>query len=509
MQYIKKDSSGKVFYGPIVKSTDGYSALTGIGTGTATGSVIFMYGTSSTGNMTTAHSWEEIASGYYLIGLASNAIGTLGHLRVGFVNSSAIPTYEDIRIIAANPFDSLVSTSDYLQVDAVQIDEGAATAANINIGAVAGSTVVGTTDFRSTFSTAAYVDIGSVAGSTVNSTKPWHQTSAAGFIADVNYIRGETVTTDAADNWDNFWFNNDAVSTERISDLPTTGDLLTTASSMSMGAIAGSTIATGTAQLGVNVVKLSSQAISSQAGANLENYYNDGGVVSTEAVGDLPTTADLFTTANIVEANVVAISSQSLTTQTGANLENFFQDGGAVSTEVLGDLPTTADLFTTASEVDVGRIRGEQITTDAADNWDNYWFNNDVVSTERVSDLPTTADLFTTASEVDVGRMRGEQITTDAADNWDNFWFNNDVVSTERVSDLPTTADLADLSTFNPASNLVDVLTWDESMQMVQAYAIGDFGVTGVSTNVVVYDDHAGTTFFQHTFTTKTRTRAT
>ena len=55
----------------------------------------------------------------------------------------------------------------------------------------------------------------------------------------------------------------------------------------------------------------------------------------------------------------------------------------------------------------------------------------------------------------------------------------------------------------------MDVLTYDESMKMLQAYAIGDMKVTGASTNVFVYDDHAGTTFFQHTVTTAARTRAT
>ena len=76
MQYIKKDSSGKVVFGPIVKSTDGYSALTGVGTAAATGAIVFVYGTSSTADMTTAHSWEEIADGLYLVGLSSNVIGT-------------------------------------------------------------------------------------------------------------------------------------------------------------------------------------------------------------------------------------------------------------------------------------------------------------------------------------------------------------------------------------------------------------------------------------------------
>jgi hypothetical protein len=49
--------------------------------------------------------------------------------------------------------------------------------------------------------------------------------------------------------------------------------------------------------------------------------------------------------------------------------------------------------------------------------------------------------------------------------------------------------------------------TMDHGMLMtyLQSYIIGDFGVTGPSTNQVIYKNYAGSTYMMHTFTTKTR----
>jgi len=411
MQYIKQNTSGKIKVGPIVKSTDGYTALTGIGTAAATAGVMFVYGSSSTGDMTTAHSWEESALGGYLLGLASNAIGTLGNLRVYINITSGIPTYEDVSILSANQFDALVSTSDYLLVDIQQLGGSSA------------------------------------------------EIATGMFDVNVQLMAGETITTDAADNFDNFFFNNDVVSTERISELPTTSDVLTTASNVNVGGIGGATVATGTAQLGVNVVALSSQAITSQAGANFQLFFNDGAAVSTEVLGDLVTTADLLTTASNVNI-------------------------GAAAGATIAGATAFRSTFSTAASINVGSIAGEVITTDAADNWDNFWFNNDVVSTERVGELPTTSDLVTTASNMNIGAAAGATIAGATAFR----------------------ADVTNMSTFNPASNVVDVFTYDESMKYMQSYITGDFKVTGAATNEIVYDDHAGTTLFQHVITTVART---
>lgn len=460
MQYIKQNTSGKIFFGPIPKSTDGYNPLVNIGTAAATAAIMFNYGSSSTGDMTTAHSWEEIANGVYLLGLASNAIGTLGHLRCSFKDSSGLLYYEDVRILSANQYDALVSTSDYLLVDIQQLGGSSAeiatgmfdvnvqyigtvtvttdagdnfdnfffdndaqstvrlselealltTADSVNIGAVAGTTVASATAFRSTFSTAANVDIGAVAGTTVASATAFRST-------------------------------------------------FSTAALVNVGAINSATVATGTAQLGVNVVTLSSHAITSDAGDNFDRFFDNGGGVSTEVIGDLPTTEDILTTASNVNV-------------------------GAAAGSTIAGATAFRSTFSTAALVDVGAMAGEAVTTDAADNWDNFWFNNDVVSTERIGEIPTTADLLTTASNVNVGAAAGTTIPS-------STFFK---------------ADLTNISTFNPASNVVDVFTYDETMKYMQSYLAGDFKVTGAATNEIVYDDHGGTTLFQHVITTVSRT---
>ena len=114
MQYIIKDTSGKVWFGPIVKSTDGYSALTGIGTAAATGAITFCYGTSSTGDMTTAHSWEEVADGIYSLGYSTNLTRTVGsHLTISIGASSGIPIWEEAEILPADAYDAIHTTGTY------------------------------------------------------------------------------------------------------------------------------------------------------------------------------------------------------------------------------------------------------------------------------------------------------------------------------------------------------------------------------------------------------------
>jgi len=451
MQYMIQNTSGKIWFGPIVKSTDGYNPLTGVGTAAATAAVDFVYGTSSTGGMTTAHSWEEIGRGLYLMGLASDAISVLGGLRVNFVDSSGIPTYEDVRILSANQYNSLVSTSDYLLVDMQQL------------GGSSGEISTGMLD------------------------------------VNVQLMAGETITTDAADNFDNYFYNNDVVSTERISQILTTADIVE-----------------------ANVVAVASNAITSDAGDNWENYWFNNDVVSTERVSDTITA----TPSTVTPLNVGAISSVALTTQAAANWQLFYNDGGAVTTEVVSDLPTTADLVTTASDMNIGAvagttvvsatafknttsdsinanvtlIAGETVTTDAADNFDNFFFNNGAVSTERVGDLPTTGDLWTTSKYANVGSLRNQIISTQAGANFNAFLDAAGATVTKIVNDV-TTMTSANLSTFTTAlpvdvGRIAGATVATGSAQIgVNAVAIASEAITSqAADNWNAFFDHGGAT---------------
>lgn len=159
--------------------------------------------------------------------------------------------------------------------------------------------------------------------------------------------------------------------------------------------------------------------------------------------------------------------------------------------------------------VNTTQLVGETITTDAADNWDNFWFNNDAVSTERVSELPTTADLFTTASAVDVGRIAGSTVSTaDAQIGVNIIEISSAAVSTATAQIGVNVIELASGSATAMVigtGTVYDNIDHGTLMQYVQAYVIGDFKVTGASTNEIVYDDWSGTTFMQHVITTASR----
>jgi len=463
MQYILQNTSGKIKFGPIVKSTDGYNPLTGVGTAAATAAVDFVYGTSSTGGMTTAHSWEEIGRGLYLMGLASDAISVLGGLRVNFVDSSGIPTYEDVRILSANQYNSLVSTSDYLLVDMQQLGGSSGEIStgmlDVNVQLMAGETI--TTDAADNFDNYFY-------NNDVVSTERISQILTTADIVEANVVAvaSNAITSDAGDNWENYWFNNDVVSTERVSDTIT---------------------ATPSTVTPLNIGAISSVAVTTQAGANWQLFFNDGGAVTTETVGDLPTTADLLTTSKEMEANVVNIASQALTTQTGANIEGFFAAGATV-TKVVNDITTmtSANLstFTTALPVDVGRIAGatvatgsaqlgvnvvaiasEEISSQSGDNFNTWFYNEGSTIPKHIGNVST----FTTALPVDVGRIAGatvatgsaqigvnavaiasEAITSQAADNWNAFFDHGGATVTKEINDI-TTMTSANLSTFTTA----------------------------------------------------------
>ena len=495
MQYLKEATSGKVKLGPIVKSTDGYSALTGIGTAAATGAVTFIWGTSSTGDMTTAFSWEEVGDGEYLVGLSSAILSTYCHIRINFVDSSGIPTFEDVIVLAPQVYNSLVSTGDYLEVTAVEIGSVAATAANMNIGAAAGATIAGATAFRSTFSTAANCNIGAVAGTTVVGATEFRSTFSTGALVDVGSIQGQIVTTDAADNWDNFWFNNDVVSTERVT------DILTTASNVNIGAAAGTTIAGATAfrstfSTAANV-NIGAVAGSTVAGTtDFRSTFSTGALVNLGAIGG----ATVATGTAQLGVNIVSISSHAITSDAGDNFDRFFDNGGVVTTEVLGDLPTTADLFTSAKQVEANVIAmsSQALTTDAGANFGNFFFNNDVVSTERISELPTTADLFTSAEKVEANviAVSSQALTTDAGANFSTYFDNGGAAATAQIGAQ---------STFG-VGNVYDVWAHGDLMKLLQAHLLNNTTYDG---STYVLHDHAGTTFVKFEVTTAERTRTT
>lgn len=150
MIYVKYNTTTPLIMGPFIKSTDGYSPLTGMTSVNLT--FAFWIGTApTTGDYSTGEcsGITEIGSGYYKCFFGSTMVGTIGMGKIAYTasGSSGIPIYDDYIVINANAHESLITSGDYLQVD---------------ISAAAGTTITGATAFMSSFSTAAKVNIGAV-----------------------------------------------------------------------------------------------------------------------------------------------------------------------------------------------------------------------------------------------------------------------------------------------------------------------------------------------------------
>lgn len=434
---MRLNTSGNIVIGVFIESTDGYTPCTGLTSANMTINFTLM-GATASGNMSTwTHTTgqlisTELAGGYYVFGISSNPVSKVGRVRIDILGSSCIPFCEEMQVLPANVYDAIVAASgtDYLMIDVLQM---------------AGVAV--TTDAADNFDNF-FFDNDAVSTVRISELKDFSTfTTALTVESNMVAMASQAVTTEAGANFNNFFNNNSVVSTERISELPTTADLVTTASNMNVGGIGGATVATGSAQLGVNVVSLSSHAITSDAGDNFDRFWDNGGGVATEVLGDSPTTEDLLTTSDVMETNMVAMASADMTSRGGDNFATFFDNGGAASTRVVTELST----FTTALTVlsNVVQMASQALTTDAGANFSTYFDNGGVAATAQI----------------------GAQSTFGMADT-------------------------------------VDGMTVLQYMQYNQAYITGDFKVTGAATNEIVYDDFGGTTFFQHTITTVARTFA-
>lgn len=377
-QPLRYGTTADILIGPIIKSTDGYTASTG--QTTATVAINFFMGTGkTTGDYSTVNnSWTEVDNGYYWLGLSTVESGNYGPVYIEITASSGIPFAQEFTVVDSKTYDALIkgTGTDLLDVNAEQINGGDATGANINVGAVAGTTVGGTTDLKDNLTTASNMNIGAVAGTTVAGT--------TAFQADVSNL-----------------------------------STLTTANSLNVGALAGTTL-----------------------GANVSSGYIQADTPNA------PTTSQVLTTASNVNVGAVAGTTVAGTTAFQADVSNL-------------------STLTTASSLNIGAVAGTTVAGTTA-------FQADV------TDMST----FDAGSET-VSIASG---TTVAA----NVLYVN-------------TSGVTYLSTFSPDSDDIGGMTARQALKYIQTYCIGDFSVTGASTNVAVYDDYAGTTHFAHTFTTKER----
>ena len=125
MFFLKQSTAATVKLGPFLDETDGITAETGLTISQADIRLSKNGGAFAQSNNAAGATHD--AAGWYGIPLDTTDTNTVGRLIVAIHESGALPVWAEFMVFPANVFDSLVAGSDYLQVDAVQVEGGDAT----------------------------------------------------------------------------------------------------------------------------------------------------------------------------------------------------------------------------------------------------------------------------------------------------------------------------------------------------------------------------------------------
>ena len=125
MHWLIQSTAATVKIGPFLDSTDGVTAETGLTISQADVRLSKNGANIAQKNEASACTHDEL--GYYDCDLDATDTGTLGRLLVAVAEAGALPVWHEFMVLPANTFDSLVSGSDYLQTDAIQVEGSDAT----------------------------------------------------------------------------------------------------------------------------------------------------------------------------------------------------------------------------------------------------------------------------------------------------------------------------------------------------------------------------------------------
>jgi hypothetical protein len=119
MNILKQSTAATIKFGPLIDDTDGKTAETGLTISQADIRLSKNGGDFAQTHNAAGATHDE--NGYYDIPLDTTDTGTLGRLRVAVSKSGALPVWQDFIIVAANVYDSIVSGSDKLDVNAAEL----------------------------------------------------------------------------------------------------------------------------------------------------------------------------------------------------------------------------------------------------------------------------------------------------------------------------------------------------------------------------------------------------
>lgn len=136
MQYLKADTAVKVVVGPVVAVGDGFTPVTTLSLSTADEAEIMKHDASAVTSIS-SNTFAAITSmdGYYNLTITAAQLDTEGMLTVGINDDSlCLPVRHDYMVVNANVYDSLyaAASTDFLQVDTQQWDGNTVTASSGN-----------------------------------------------------------------------------------------------------------------------------------------------------------------------------------------------------------------------------------------------------------------------------------------------------------------------------------------------------------------------------------------
>ncbi len=169
---LKQSTAAVVVLGPFVGPADGVTPVTNVATPTALR--VWKNGVGSTVDISAGagHSWIHRADGFYELGLAAGDVDTAGELVIEMSSAAAyLPVWLRATVLPAAVYDAIVSGTDKLQADAVEL---AGQAVSVPGGAgVAFPTSIGT-------STHSAADAGTAAATAILATPGNKLATAAG-----------------------------------------------------------------------------------------------------------------------------------------------------------------------------------------------------------------------------------------------------------------------------------------------------------------------------------------
>lgn len=129
MNWIKQSTAVDIPLGPFVDSTDGVTPETALTISQA--DVRLKKGAAAWAQKNQASSATHEENGWYEASLDATDTDTLGSLMVAVNESGALPVWREFTVLPANVYDSLVSGTDQLDVNIIQIAEDGNAATNL------------------------------------------------------------------------------------------------------------------------------------------------------------------------------------------------------------------------------------------------------------------------------------------------------------------------------------------------------------------------------------------